>query len=191
MTDVVDRDVIMYEEPTPGKIKLDKDGCLLVASRKALNLATPRPFVPNVVQVDTRPAPDTAACNHAGITIGPNEEPQGRAEKDCWVTSQREVEGYRWVGKRTLDEPYPPTLTVVNIRRQDGVMYAVVEGSDGFVRRDMPLQLLRQRRYDEELGRKYRALPLMLQWGLLRDSIFALDWPALAHNAEFYQNIVR
>lgn len=195
VSDIIPRNDILYEQWNPKDIRF-KDNChLFQSSLTKVKGVMPRPYVrPPSEQghrevVESDPAPHST-YNHAGILIRPSEGPSP-AERAMWEEALIEVKGFKWVGRRTAEDPEPPTYQVGNIRRQHGEMFAVVTTSDYGTQYDHRLEDLRRRMFRSLVADKVEALPFMLQWDQFKRSHLTIDFGAIYDNAASYQDMKR
>lgn len=196
--DWMSRGDLVYEEwkpkditLTPRGLKLTKDSLEVLDGSLPLPYTTPPEQQGHKQGVGPTPAPE-ATYNHAGVLIGGNERAETREDKVRWATTLQELEGFQWRGPRTVEDPDPPTYRVANIRRENGVMYAVVTTSEHDTQYDRDLVDVRRRRYRQEVADQVGGvLPLMLQWRKLSESRLTIDYSILRENAAAYRGIQR
>jgi hypothetical protein len=128
--------------------------------------------------------------NHAGVLIRPHEGPTTE-ERSLWEEALREVKGFEWQGPRTAEDPDPPSYRVANLRRQDGMLYAVVTTSYHQTQYDHLLKDIKMRMFRVMVADKVQVLPYMLSWSRLRDSCLTLDFFLLRGCATSYQDVTR
>jgi hypothetical protein len=192
--DVISRDAIIYEEHTPGDVKYKKDLSLTAPSLKKITSVIPKPYLMEPREqgaaLNPTPAP-TVTYNHAGIAIRPNEPPRGAEERARWDAAWHEIEGFTWTDPKTAEDPDPPSWRVTNMRREEGVMYAVALSSYNDVVYDLELGNLRKKMYRSKMGKVIRAPPMMLQWRVFKDASLSINFDLIHTNAVAYQEVVR
>ena len=194
--DIIPRDVILFEEPSPGSVKKTRALALRPGSLRAIKAALPRQYIMEDVMeghqeiVASTPAP-TSTVSHAGIKIGPNQVPRGVEEVAKWEATLEEIQGFEWSGKRKVTDPNPPSYRVANIRREGGGrMFGVVTSSHGDVQYDHAIKDLRHRIYRSKMA-KWDHLPLMMRWQSLASANLTVPWDVVESNATVYESVKR
>jgi hypothetical protein len=185
---------VFYEEPEPGKIRIRMNGLLYAPSLKAITNAAPQSVMDSLgAKSSAGTQADAAASghtNHAGFYIE-NQPPQPR-EVAMWAATLREVEGFTWKAASTVVDCEPPSYKVVDIRRWNGALWAVVHTSDGDVQEDHLLNDIRAMVFDAKVQKLSRErgfggkTPLMLSWDKLRDPSMSLSYDLLGANLNHY-----
>jgi hypothetical protein len=193
--DVVSRNQLAYEQYKPKDIDFTSSSSLTDASIKKVASSIARPYVRpsselgHKEEVGSTPALQST-FNRAGVLIQPNQLPQPN-ERDQWDTTLVEVKGFEWHGPRRAEDPDPPTFRVANIRREDGIMYAVVTTSYHETQHDHLLKDIRMRMFRAFVADRVKVLPYILSWRMLKDSRLTIDFPLLQDVACSYQDVVR
>lgn len=194
--DVVPRNNLNYEQWKPKDIELKASQRLSKPSLTKITGALPRPYVrPTAEQGHMEDVVSTQALqstyNHAGVLIRPNEPPRPE-EMNQWEATLQEIKGFEWHGPRKAEDPEPPTYRVADIRRQEGVMYAVVTTSYYQAQHDHLIVDVRRRLYRSRVVDKLSLMPpYMLSWAKLKDTRLTVDWKAIYDCALSYQDALR
>lgn len=179
VTDVVPRSRIFFEEREYGCVKFRKNGYIFKPTLDKINQLAP---------AGKREEDDVEYVNHAGERIGANEGPS-REEMPLWEAQASELRGWTY----SIDHASDGSKTdyqVADIRRCDGRMFVTVRSSGGWEQADHELDDVREMRYLTVTQSAYEQVearpPLMLQWGMLRKSHFAVDFEMLEENMKCY-----
>lgn len=199
VTDTISREYILYEQRKPQDIKWTIKRVLYAHSLRGIIDHLPKGLTSSTFTGQQQgqeggPTVVTMGYNHAGVHVGTNLPALGEEEEKRWRATQEEVCGFKWSLPPQGDDPAPPVYEVVGLRRDsNGLMFGVVETSDGDYQLDHRLPVLRKRMFEHAMNalrdHTKASLPLMMQWRKIRSSTLILDPYIIAANATYYEMV--
>jgi hypothetical protein len=199
--DVVPRELLFFEEASPGSIRMKNDGCLYRKSLETILAAAPDAVSSSMPASNStspkwsrssepQPITGTTNHNHAGFLV--SNEPPLPDEEHQWEATLLEIKGFEWKEEDPLGADPALVFEVIDIRRWRQNLWAIVKTSNGDVQADHMFDDVRARMFSRMVESVPRCRgrqgvpPLMLSWQRFQESAMIIDIRVVAQNLEYF-----